>query len=87
MTIRIKHPGGLSSSSFVINGTVAESPDGTRTSFTTPAVFVASTLQVYMDGVNQIPTTDFTESSASTGFTMTFAPDTDEVLRVCYIGA
>ena len=61
--------------------------DGAETVFTTGA-YVSGTLIVFRDQSVMIPGIDFDETVAASGtFTMTDAPDADEVLRVCYISA
>jgi hypothetical protein len=60
--------------------------DGAQKAFTIPdsESYVAGLLEVFLDGLMQIKDTDYVETSA-TVFTMTNAPDTDEVLRINYI--
>ncbi len=62
---------------FVANG------DGTTTSWTTATAYVAGSLRVFVDGVNV--TSAATETTPATGaFSLDFAPDTDETIRVSY---
>jgi len=58
--------------------------DGAQLVFTVSQPYVAGDLQVFMDGVRQIVTTDYSETTDTT-FTMTFAPDVDETLIVAYL--
>jgi hypothetical protein len=66
-------------------GTVGEVPhpvpDGSTVVFTLTKTF--TTLAVYLNGLRQRPTTDFTITS-STQFTMTSAPLTDDTLLTDY---
>jgi hypothetical protein len=64
--------------------TPTPAPDGATTTFTTPANFVASTLRVEVDGIDQ---TDAVTSSTANTFTLSFAPLASESVRVWYSGA
>jgi hypothetical protein len=59
-------------------------PDGVTTTFTTPANFVSGTLRVEVDGLDQ---TDAVTSSTANTFTLSFAPESDETVKVWYSGA
>jgi hypothetical protein len=54
------------------------------TTFTTPANFVSGTLRVEVDGLDQ---TDAVTSSTANTFTLSFAPESDETVKVWYSGA
>lgn len=58
--------------------------DGARKIFTVANAYVGGTLDVYVEGILDIPTTDFSETSSTT-FTRIIAPDSDEKIRVSYI--
>jgi len=72
--------------STVIQETPTPATDGAQVIFTVASAYVAGTLKVFLDGLRQIPTTDFSETTTTT-FTMVVAPDSDEVLRVDYLKA
>ncbi len=62
---------------FVANG------DGTTMAWTTATAYVPGSLRVFVDGVNV--TNAATETNPATGaFSLDFAPDTDETIRVSY---
>jgi len=71
----------------VFNETPTPAVDGVETTFSVASTYIASTLQVVLDGIQQIKTTDYTESTDGSGFTMVNPPDSDEVLWVNYIKA
>lgn len=75
---------GLLSGSFVVQETPTPATDGAQTVFTVANDYVSGKLEVYLDGLRQIPTTDFAETTSNT-FTMVLAPDSDEILLVDYI--
>jgi microcystin-dependent protein len=59
--------------------------NGSNTSYTTNRAYIATSLEVYLDGVHQIRGTDYTETTPGTGvFTMTNAPVSGSILRVNY---
>lgn len=59
--------------------------NGTTTVFTTLRPYIASSLQVYIDGIMQRRGTDYTETTPSTGsFTMSAAPLTGQSILVDY---
>jgi hypothetical protein len=64
--------------------TPTPAPDGVTTTFTTPANFFAGTLRVEVDGIDE---TDAVTSSTANTFTLSFAPESDEVVKVWYSGA
>lgn len=74
------------SNSIIVNETPSGTVNGSTTVFTVlQGKYVANTLEVYLNGLQQIKTTDFTETSPGSGtFTMTTAPATGQVLRVAY---
>lgn len=71
---------------FKFNQTPVETPNGVITVFTLPNsdTYVSGLIEAFLDGLQQIKTTDFTES-ATTTITMVTAPATGEVLRLNYI--
>jgi hypothetical protein len=74
------------SNSIVVQETPSGTVNGTTTLFTVQlGKYVANTLEVYINGVQQTRTTDYTETSPGSGtFTMTTAPLTGQALRVGY---
>jgi hypothetical protein len=64
--------------------TPTPAPDGVTTTFTTPANFFPGTLRVEVDGLDQ---TDAVTSSTANTFTLSFAPESDETVKVWYSGA
>jgi hypothetical protein len=74
------------SNSSIVNETPTGTVNGTTTLFTVlQGKYVANTLQVYINGLQQTKTTDFTETSPGSGtFTFTTAPVTGDVVRVAY---
>jgi hypothetical protein len=68
-------------------GVVGEVPsgliNGTNTTFTISQTFVAASLAVYLNGLRQRPTTDFTIAD-STHFTLTSAPLAGDSLLADY---
>jgi len=64
--------------------TVTPATDGAETVFITPHTYRTNTLYVYRDQSLLIRGIDYTETTSTT-FTMTDAPDSDEILRVSYI--
>lgn len=74
------------SNSYVTQETPTGSVNGSNTSFTTLLVkYVSSTLEVFINGVQQTRGTDYTETTPTSGvFTMTVAPATGQTLRVGY---
>lgn len=69
---------------FIMHETPTPATNGVQVVFTTAFSYVAGLLEVYLDGLMQTKGVDYNETS-STSFTMTSAPDSDEVLRVNYI--
>lgn len=59
-------------------------PDGTAT-FAVTNNYVTGTLEVFIDGLRQIDTTDYTENPGGANFAMGAAPDPLEILEVAYI--
>lgn len=76
--------GSTISGNMVFQETPTPATDGAQVVFTVANAYVSGTLMVYLDGLRQIPTTDYSETTSTT-FTMVAAPDSDEVLRVDYI--
>jgi hypothetical protein len=73
-------------SRFRFHQTPTPATNGAQKTFTIPddESYVAGLLEVFLDGVLQTKNIDYTETD-SVSFTMTNAPDDDEVLRVNYI--
>jgi len=71
---------------FKFNQTPVETPNGVITVFTLPNsdTYVSGLIEVYLDGLQQIKTTDYSETTSST-ITMVIAPATGEVLKFNYI--
>jgi len=68
----------------VINEIPTPATDGAQTVFTVSNNYVSGSLQVFLDGLGQIPTTDYTETSSNT-FTMAVPPLALEYLAVNYV--
>jgi hypothetical protein len=60
--------------------------DGSETTFTVPSAYVSGSLRVYWNGVRQIPSNSFTETTSTT-FTTTFTPASTDTLDVDYTEA
>ena len=59
--------------------------NGSNTVFTCASSYIGGTLQVYINGILQAPTTHYTETTPSTGvFTMSDAPSTGDNILVVY---
>lgn len=66
-----------------------ETPTGTinsvTTLFTAARAYIAGSLQVWLNGLLQTPTTDYVETSPAAGtFTFVTAPTTGDILRISY---
>lgn len=74
------------SNSIIVQETPSGTVNGTTTLFTVlQGKYVANTLEVYLNGVQQTKTTDYTETSPGSGtFTFTTAPVTGDAVRVGY---
>lgn len=81
---KINSSGMIDTSRFKYHKTPTPATDGVQTIFTTPDDYVSGLLEVFLDGLIQTKTTDYTETTSNT-FTMTVAPDANETLRVNYI--
>ena len=77
---------GMDITRFRMNQSVVETPNGVLKVFTLPNSEGYSTglLEVFVDGLQQIKDTDYSETTAQT-FTFTNAPDSDENIRINYI--
>lgn len=65
------------------NGVPTPAPDDVETVFSIQFGYIASTLQVYKNGLHLTPVTDYTESDNEAGeFTMTVAPASSDTLYV-----
>ena len=71
---------------FRFNQVPVETPNGVITVFTLPNsdTHVSGLIEIFLDGLQQIKTTDYSETTSST-ITMVIAPATGEVLRLNYI--
>ena len=71
---------------FRFNQAPVETPNGVITIFTLPNsdTYVSGLIEIFLDGLQQIKTTDFSETTSTT-ITMVIAPATGEVLRLNYI--
>ena len=58
--------------------------NGSRTVFTVPEVYAAGSLRVYYNGVRQVVSETFTETT-STSFTLNFTPVTGDYISIDYI--
>jgi len=78
--------GDVDLAKFKFYQTPTPATDGAQKVFTLPGgdTYVAGTLVVFRDQLEMLKDTDFTETTTST-FTMTTAPDADEVLWIHYI--
>jgi len=76
----------MDTSRFRWHKTPTPTTNGAQKVFTLPdsEEYVSGLLEVFLDGLLQIKDVDYTETS-STAFTMTNAPDADEVLIINYI--
>lgn len=74
---------GLTSGNFVVSETPAGAINGSNTSFTTGNAPVAGTVQVFLNGLLQTVTDDYTISGST--ITYATAPIAGDVLRVTYI--
>jgi len=74
----------LDTSKFIYHETPTPATDGVQKVFTVANSYVSGLLEVFMDGLLQIKDTDYTETTSTT-FTMTNAPDSDEILHTNYI--
>lgn len=81
-TLTITNP-GLQSTNFVFNEVPTGSINGVNTGFTTANTPTAGTVQVFLNGLLQRPTTDYSVSGAT--ITMTSAPETGDALYVHYL--
>lgn len=74
------------SNSIIVQETPTGTVNGSTTLFTTlQAKYVANTLEVFLNGLQQVKTTDYTETSPGSGtFTFVTAPATGDVLKVSY---
>lgn len=84
--INAKIGSNMDYSRFRVQQTPTPATDGAQLIFTLPnsEEYISGLLEVFLDGLMQTKTTDYTETTSST-FTMVSAPDADEVLRINYI--
>lgn len=72
-------------SNFITNEVPSGSVNGSNTSFTTAQSYMAGTLEVYINGVKQLRTTHYSETTPASGtFSMSDAPLTGDVIEVRY---
>lgn len=65
------------------HGVPTPDPDGVTSVFAIPFAYIATTIEVYVNGLLQEPNDNYTESDPAAGeFTLDFAPDTDDELFV-----
>lgn len=76
----------MDTSRFKFHQTPVPATNGSQLVFTLPnsEEYVSGLLEVFLDGLLQVKGTDYSETTTST-FTMTAAPDANEVLRINYI--
>jgi hypothetical protein len=74
------------SNSIVVQETPTGSVNGSNTAFTTQlGKYVANSLAVFINGIQQTKTTDYAETTPGSGiFTFTTAPFTGDILRISY---
>lgn len=73
----------LTSGNFVVNETPSGTINGSNTAFTTGNAPVAGTVQIFLNGLLQTLTTDYTISGSN--ITYVTAPLTGDILRITYI--
>ena len=69
---------------FVKHETPTPATDGAQKVFTVADPYEDGLLDVYLDGLLQVKGVDYSETTPTT-FTMTIAPESDEVLKSSYI--
>lgn len=76
----------IGSNSIIVQETPTGSVNGSNTSFTVlQSKYVANTLEVFLNGVEQTRGVDYTETTPGSGiFTFTAAPFTGDIVRVSY---
>lgn len=74
------------SNSIIVQETPTGTVNGVTTAFTVlQAKYVANTLEVFLNGIQQTKTTDYAETTPGSGiFTFTSAPLTGDIVRVSY---
>ena len=79
----------LKSSAIVLNGTSDDVPNGTITEFTigTGAGTACAYVEVFVNGLKRIVTTDYTHVSGEAHVDFTWAPATGDMIRFNYIPA
>lgn len=77
--------GILASNSYVFNTVPTGTQNGSNTTFTAPDAYTGGTLEVYVNGILQSRTDDYTETDPTTGeFDILDAPLSTDVIRVSY---
>jgi hypothetical protein len=76
----------IDSNSFISDATPTGLVNSSNTSYTTATSFVAGTLEVFLNGLKQARSADYTETTPASGvFTMATAPTTGDILRVNFL--
>lgn len=68
----------------IFNETPSGSIDGLNKDFSLSQTFLANSLRVFLNGLSQIPTTDFSEG-AGVNFSFVEAPKTADVVRCSFL--
>jgi hypothetical protein len=72
-------------SNLISNTVPSGAVNGTNTSFTTSTSYITNTLEVFINGIQQLRSTHYTETTPASGvFTMSDAPLTGDVITVTY---
>lgn len=79
----------LGTNSIIVQETPTGTVNGSNTLFTTlQGKYIASSLEIFINGLQQIKTTDYTETNPTIGtFTFVTAPLTGDVVKVAYLSA
>lgn len=75
----------IGTNSVITGETPTGTINGSTTLFTAARAYIGGSLQVWLNGLLQTPTTDYAETSPAAGtFTFTTAPLTGDILRISY---
>lgn len=75
----------VGTNSFQTDESVTGLVNSSNTAYTTARAYIAGSLEVYINGLKQMRTTDYTETTPGSGiFTMIVAPITGDIIRVNY---
>lgn len=75
----------IGTNSIITDETPTGSVNGSNTAFATARPYIASSLEIYINGLKQVRGTDYTETTPGSGsFTMTTAPLTGDLIRTNY---